>query len=153
MRRVIPTGLDLTGTAKGVIHGRFPGAEGEWLGVANYEIGYADGRRNKLYVVDQLVPFWALTKRCTEYAAAAVRPGRCAFRSLSQPPTAPLPYTVVRRLADPRQRSVVDAGRSEVLTRTDGVDLALFVDSTALGVMRRLHPELRVESLVAGTDD
>ncbi|SMC71934.1 hypothetical protein [Lentzea albidocapillata] len=63
MRRVIPTGLDLTGTAKGVIHGRLPGAEGEWLGVANYEIGYADGRRNKLYVVDQLVPFWALTKR------------------------------------------------------------------------------------------
>ncbi|SMC71920.1 hypothetical protein [Lentzea albidocapillata] len=59
----------------------------------------------------------------------------------------------MRRLADPRQRSVVDAGRSEVLTRTDGVDLALFVDSTALGVMRRLHPELRLESLVAGTDD
>ena len=61
-RHVIPTGLDLTGTARGVIHGRFPGVEGDWLGVANYEIGYADGRRQKLYVVDQLVPFWALRK-------------------------------------------------------------------------------------------
>ncbi|MEV6715396.1 peptide chain release factor 3 [Lentzea sp. NPDC051208] len=65
----------------------------------------------------------------------------------------PLPYTVVRRLADPRQRSIVDSNRTEVLTRTDGVDLALFPDSTALGVLRRLHPEVRLESLVAGTDD
>lgn len=61
-RHVIPTGLDLTGTVRGVIHGRFPGAEGDWLGVANYQIGYADGRRQRLHVVDQLVPFWALRK-------------------------------------------------------------------------------------------
>lgn len=56
-RHVIPTGLDLTGAAKGQLHGRFPGVEGDWLGVVNYEIGYADGRRNKLYVPDQLLPF------------------------------------------------------------------------------------------------
>lgn len=62
-RHVIATGLDLTGTAKGVLHGRFPSVEGDWLGVVNYEIGYADGRRDKLYLVDQLVPFHILRKR------------------------------------------------------------------------------------------
>ncbi|SDI09981.1 bacterial peptide chain release factor 3 (bRF-3) [Actinokineospora alba] len=65
----------------------------------------------------------------------------------------PLPYSVVRRLADPKQRSIVDGGtRSEVLTRTDGVDLALFIDATAMGVMRRLNPEILLEPLVASTD-
>ncbi|MET9225610.1 hypothetical protein [Lentzea sp. NPDC003310] len=59
-RHVIATGLDLTGTAVGQLHGRFPGVEGDWLGVVNYEIGYADGRQNKLRVVDQLVPFHVL---------------------------------------------------------------------------------------------
>jgi peptide chain release factor 3 len=64
----------------------------------------------------------------------------------------PLPYTVVRRLTDPAHRSLVDGNRSEVLTRTDGVDLALFTDSTTLGVLRRLHPEVvaALEPLVAG---
>ena len=64
-----------------------------------------------------------------------------------------LPYTVARQLDDPAQRALVDTGRrSEVLTRTDGTDLALFIDQHALGVMQRLHPELVVSSLVAGTD-
>jgi hypothetical protein len=31
--------------------------------IVNYEIGYADGRRNKLHLVDQFVPFMALRKR------------------------------------------------------------------------------------------
>ena len=61
-RHVIATGLDLTGTAKGQLHGRFPSVDGDWLGVVNYEIGYADGRRDKLYLVDQLVPFHVLRK-------------------------------------------------------------------------------------------
>ena len=61
-RHVIPTGLDLTGTVQGRLHGRFPSVEGDWLGVVNYEIGYADGRRNKLYVADQLLPFHVLRK-------------------------------------------------------------------------------------------
>ncbi|WP_329792860.1 hypothetical protein V1227_13410 [Lentzea sp. DG1S-22] len=62
-RRVIASGLDLTGEAHGRLHGRFPGVEGDWLGVVDYEIGYADGRRDKLYLVDQLVPFHVLRKR------------------------------------------------------------------------------------------
>ena len=62
-RHVIPTGLDLTGTVKGQLHGRFPGVEGEWLGVVNYAINFADGRQEKLYVPDQLVPFDVLRLR------------------------------------------------------------------------------------------
>lgn len=61
-RRVIATGLDLTGEVRGRLHGRFPSVEGDWLGVVNYEIGYADGRPEKLYLVDQLVPFHVLRK-------------------------------------------------------------------------------------------
>lgn len=61
-RHVIATGLDLTGEVRGRLHGRFPSVEGDWLGVVNYEIGYADGRREKLYLVDQLVPFHVLRK-------------------------------------------------------------------------------------------
>ncbi|ONI92312.1 peptide chain release factor 3 [Saccharothrix sp. ALI-22-I] len=63
-----------------------------------------------------------------------------------------LPYTVVRRLDDLAHRAVVDSRGNEVLTRADGVHLALFTDSTALAVMRRLHPEVSLEPLVAGTD-
>lgn len=31
--------------------------------MVNYEIGYADGRRDELHMVDQLVPFTALRER------------------------------------------------------------------------------------------
>lgn len=55
-RHVIETGLDLTGRVQGRLHGRFPSVDGDWLGVVNYEIPYADGRRDKLHLVDQLVP-------------------------------------------------------------------------------------------------
>jgi hypothetical protein len=54
--------LDLQGQVQGRLHGRFPSVDGDWIGVVNYEIPYADGRRNKLHVVDQLVPFYALRK-------------------------------------------------------------------------------------------
>ncbi|MGH3994423.1 MAG: peptide chain release factor 3, partial [Pseudonocardiaceae bacterium] len=61
-----------------------------------------------------------------------------------------LPYTTVRRLADLTQRRIVDTGsRSEVLTRTDGAELALFTDELAMRVMLRGHPELTLEPLVA----
>lgn len=63
VRHVVPTGLDLTGQVHGRLHGRFPTVEGDWLGVVNYEINYADGRRERLYLVDQLVPFHILRKR------------------------------------------------------------------------------------------
>ncbi|HVV19873.1 MAG TPA: peptide chain release factor 3 [Pseudonocardiaceae bacterium] len=60
-----------------------------------------------------------------------------------------LPYTTVRRLPDASQRGVVDRNsRSEVLTRDDGTDLALFTDDIALSVLCSLHPELVVEPLV-----
>ncbi|WP_460444178.1 GTP-binding protein, partial [Amycolatopsis cihanbeyliensis] len=61
-----------------------------------------------------------------------------------------LPYTTVRRLTDPAQRSVVDSGgRSEVLTRTDGTELALFVDDMTMRIMLRRNPDLALEPLVA----
>ncbi|EID54067.1 peptide chain release factor 3 [Saccharomonospora xinjiangensis] len=61
-----------------------------------------------------------------------------------------LPYSTVRRLADPAQRALVDAGRnSEVLTRSDGTDLALFADDMSMRLLVRRHPELRLENLVA----
>lgn len=59
-RHVIVTGLDLTGKVQGRLHGRFPSVDGNWLGVVNYEISYADGRREKLHLVDQLLPFSVL---------------------------------------------------------------------------------------------
>ncbi|XVS61100.1 peptide chain release factor 3 [Actinosynnema sp. CA-299493] len=63
-----------------------------------------------------------------------------------------LPYTVVRRLPDPAHQAVIDSRGHEVLTRADGTHLALFTDATALAVVRRLHPEVVLEPLVAGTD-
>ncbi|EHR59223.1 peptide chain release factor 3 [Saccharomonospora cyanea] len=64
-----------------------------------------------------------------------------------------LPYSTVRRLADPAQRALVDAGRnSEVLTRADGTDLALFADDMSMRLLLRRHPELRLEALVATGD-
>jgi peptide chain release factor 3 len=61
-----------------------------------------------------------------------------------------LPYTAVRRLADPSHRGIVDTeGRSEVLIRTDGAELALFADELAMRVLVRRHPELALEPLVA----
>ncbi|WET76940.1 peptide chain release factor 3 [Amycolatopsis sp. QT-25] len=61
-----------------------------------------------------------------------------------------LSYQVARRLADPSQRALVDKGRnSEILTRLDGADLALFADELALRLMVRANPGLALEPLVA----
>ncbi|PPK66222.1 hypothetical protein V5P93_003940 [Actinokineospora auranticolor] len=62
-RRVIETGLDLTGAVPARLHGRFPSVDGDWCGVIDYEINYADGRRDQLQLKDQLVPFTALRQR------------------------------------------------------------------------------------------
>lgn len=62
-RHVIETGLDMTGEVPGRLHGRFPSIDGDWFGVVNYEISYADGRPEKVYLVDQLVPFHVLRLR------------------------------------------------------------------------------------------
>jgi hypothetical protein len=60
---VIVTGLDLTGVVARRLHGRFPSVKGDWYGIVNYEIGYAVGRRDKLHLVDEFVPFTALRER------------------------------------------------------------------------------------------
>ncbi len=62
-RHVIVEGLDLTGEVHGRLHGRFPSIDGLWCGVVDYEIPYADGRRDKLDLTDQLLPFYALRER------------------------------------------------------------------------------------------
>jgi hypothetical protein len=62
-RHVAEDGLDLTGQVPGQLHGRFRSVDGDWYGVVNYEIPYADGRHDKLRLYDQLVPFHALQKR------------------------------------------------------------------------------------------
>ncbi|KZB83415.1 hypothetical protein [Amycolatopsis regifaucium] len=36
---------------------------GNRYGIVNYEIGYADGRRDKLHMIDQFVPFTELRER------------------------------------------------------------------------------------------
>ncbi|WP_317493335.1 peptide chain release factor 3 [Haloechinothrix sp. LS1_15] len=62
-----------------------------------------------------------------------------------------LPYRTVRRLTDPAYRKVIESSRrGEVLTRTDGTDLALFTDEVALGALQRQHAGLAVTRLVAG---
>lgn len=64
-----------------------------------------------------------------------------------------LPYTVVRRVHEPGDRKVIEtSNRGEVLVRGDGVELALFPDSIALGVLHRQHPELALEHLVADAE-
>jgi len=64
-----------------------------------------------------------------------------------------LPYRTVRRLTDSDHRKTIDASRrGEVLTRSDGAELALFADEIALGTLQRQHPDLAVEHLVAGTE-
>jgi len=55
-RRVVPDGLDLTGTVEAALTGWFPSAAGGFLGVVQFALPYADGRRDTIHVVDQLVP-------------------------------------------------------------------------------------------------
>jgi peptide chain release factor 3 len=63
-----------------------------------------------------------------------------------------MPYTVVRRLGDPKQRATTNLGnRGEYLTRADGAELVVFNDQTALNVTVRLNEGLLLEPLVAGT--
>jgi hypothetical protein len=59
----IAHGLDMTGEVPGHLVGWWPTVKGNWLGVVNFAIPYADGRRHKLQIHDQLVPDYALRKR------------------------------------------------------------------------------------------
>lgn len=62
-RRVVIEGLDMTGRAAGLLSGWFRSVDGAWLGVVSYKLPYADGRREKVELVDQLVPAQALRPR------------------------------------------------------------------------------------------
>jgi peptide chain release factor 3 len=64
-----------------------------------------------------------------------------------------LPHAVVRRLDDPAHRSLLEgSSECEVLTRADGSVLAVFTNRSALELLRRRHPELILQTLVAGID-
>src|SRR5689334_19563303 len=55
-QHVVPDGLDMTGEVPGWLITWFETVKGDWMGVVNYEIPYADGRQAKLDLRDQLVP-------------------------------------------------------------------------------------------------
>lgn len=59
----VADGLDMTGEVRGLLSGWWRTVKGDWLGVVNYTIPYADGRRHRLELRDQLVPLYALRKR------------------------------------------------------------------------------------------
>jgi hypothetical protein len=62
-RHVVGDGLDMSGTVPGLLHGWFQTVDGDWLGVVNYAIPYADGRRDNVRLSDQLVSAYALRPR------------------------------------------------------------------------------------------
>lgn len=61
--RSVGDGLDLDFKTEGWIYGRFRSVRGRWLGVVNFYVPYADGRRHRVFLEDQLVPFGALQPR------------------------------------------------------------------------------------------
>lgn len=62
-RHVVPDGLDVTGRARALVSGWYRDVNGAWLAVANFHVGYADGRRERVWLVDQLVPAHATRRR------------------------------------------------------------------------------------------
>lgn len=61
--RVVADGLDLSGRTRGLLSGWHRSVRGDWLGVVNFYVPYADGRRSRLYLSNQLVPAYALRPR------------------------------------------------------------------------------------------
>lgn len=61
--RTVPDGLDPQGAVPGFLSGWFRTVDGRWLGVVNYAVPYADGRRNRVLLRDQLVPAEAMSPR------------------------------------------------------------------------------------------
>lgn len=61
--KVVPDGLDMTGAVPGLLRRWHRTVNGDWLGVVNFHVPYADGRRDRLYLADQLVPAYALRPR------------------------------------------------------------------------------------------
>ena len=63
LARTVVDGLDMTGRAKGFLSEWRRSSRGEWLGVVNYEVRYADGREHTVWWRDQMVPAYALLPR------------------------------------------------------------------------------------------
>jgi hypothetical protein len=61
--QAVVDGLDLTGRTRGLLLEWRRGARGDWLGVVNYQIHYADGRPQPTIWSEQLVPATALSPR------------------------------------------------------------------------------------------
>jgi hypothetical protein len=61
--RTVPDGLDPRGNVRGLLSGWFRTVDGRWLGVVNYAVPYADGRRERVMLRDQLVPAEAMSER------------------------------------------------------------------------------------------
>lgn len=60
---VAPDGLDMTGQVPGLLSAWHKTVKGDWLGLVNFSVPYADGRRHKLRLSNQLVPAYALRPR------------------------------------------------------------------------------------------
>ncbi|MGQ0480975.1 MAG: hypothetical protein ACT4O0_08110 [Pseudonocardia sp.] len=56
-------GLALTGRARRLLLDWHRGSRGDWLGVVNYQIHYADGRPQPMIWTEQLLPAAALSPR------------------------------------------------------------------------------------------
>jgi hypothetical protein len=56
-------GFDMSGRVKGRLTGWLQSVEGDWFGIVDYELSYADGRREQLPLRDQLIPRAALSRR------------------------------------------------------------------------------------------
>lgn len=62
-KHVAPQGLDMSGQVRGLLRRWHRTVDGDWLGIVNFSIPYADGRKDKLKLSDQLVPAYALRPR------------------------------------------------------------------------------------------
>lgn len=87
--QVVPDGLDLVGEVPGMLSGWLRSARGPWLAVlSSLEIPYADGRRHKVRLVDQVVPGHCVR---VQDGGPDERPGR------DPPPSAPTGATRAAR--------------------------------------------------------
>jgi hypothetical protein len=56
-------GLDVSGSVPGFVTGWFAWNSDQWLAVANFSVGYADGRSQRVFVTDQLISGTAVRPR------------------------------------------------------------------------------------------
>jgi len=61
--KVVPDGLEMAGAVRGLLSRWHRTVKGDWVGVVNFHVPYADERRDRLYLADQLVPAYALRPR------------------------------------------------------------------------------------------